>query len=99
MLHFRVDKALPTGLCSADKSLPSPEDPTRMHQIDTSGFPIGRALRLERVAAGVSVTAIADAVGVSIGHLSRIEKGERQASEELVARIRVAIRASAKAIA
>jgi len=70
-----------------------------VHQIDTSGFPVGKALKLERVAAGASLTAIAEAVEISIGHLSRIEKGERQASDELVEKIRVAIRASAKAVA
>lgn len=70
-----------------------------MHQIDTSGFPTGKALKLERVAAEVSVTAIAEAVGISIGHLSRIESGERQASDELIAKIRAAISANGKAVA
>ena len=56
--------------------------------IDTTGLPIGRALKVERTAAGVSLTRVADAIGVSIGQLSRIEKGERTASPEVVKRIR-----------
>jgi transcriptional regulator with XRE-family HTH domain len=59
--------------------------------VNTAGMPIGRALKLERVAADKSSTEVAKAVGISIGHLSRIESGERTASEELVARIRIAI--------
>jgi transcriptional regulator with XRE-family HTH domain len=59
--------------------------------VDTSGLPIGRALKVERVAAGVSSTAIAAAVGISIGHLSHIEAGRRTASDELIVRIREAI--------
>jgi len=64
-------------------------------QVDTTGLPLGRALKVERVAADVSLTRVARAVGVSIGHLSRIEKGERTPSAELVERIRTAIRAAA----
>jgi transcriptional regulator with XRE-family HTH domain len=70
-----------------------------VQEVDTSSLPIGRALKVERVAAGVSSTAIAEAIGISIGHLSRIEKGERTASDELVIRIREAIRAQAQATA
>lgn len=62
-----------------------------MQPVDTSGLPIGQALKVERVVAGASSTAIAIAVGISVGHLSRIEKGERTASDELVARIRAEI--------
>lgn len=69
-----------------------------MQAVDTSGLPIGQALKVERVVAGVSSTDIAAAVGISIGHLSRIEKGERTASDELVARIRAEI-AKARAAA
>jgi transcriptional regulator with XRE-family HTH domain len=57
--------------------------------------PIGLTLKLERVEAGVSLTRVAAAVGVSIGHLSRIEAGERNASPELIERIRIAVRAAA----
>ena len=67
-----------------------------MTQVDTSALPIGRALKVERVAAGVSLTRVAVAIGVSIGQLSRIEKGERNASPELIERIRVAVRAGAE---
>jgi transcriptional regulator with XRE-family HTH domain len=63
--------------------------------VDTTGLPIGRALKVERVAAGATSTAIAEAVGISIGHLSRIEKGERTASDKLVERIRAAIQSLA----
>lgn len=66
-----------------------------MQEVDTSNLPIGRALKVERVAAGASSTAIAKAVDISIGHLSRIESGERTASDELVAKIRGAIRSLA----
>lgn len=62
-----------------------------MTGVDTSSLPIGRALKVERVAAGASSTEIASAVEISIGHLSRIESGERTASDELVAKIRKAI--------
>jgi transcriptional regulator with XRE-family HTH domain len=68
-----------------------------VQQVDTTGLPIGRALKVERVAAGVTSTAIAEAVGISIGHLSRIEKGERTASDELVGKIRQAIQSQAAA--
>ncbi len=69
-----------------------------MHQIDTSDLPIGRKLKLERVAADVSLTAVAKAVGVSIGQLSRIESGQRTASAELITQIRVAVSAARKAV-
>ncbi len=60
--------------------------------VDTSGLPIGMALRVERVTAKATTTAVAVAVGISIGHLSRIESGDRTASDDLVKRIRDAIR-------
>jgi len=61
----------------------------------TAKRPIGLTLKLERVEAGVTLTAIAAAVGVSIGHLSHIEAGRRTASPELIERIRSAVRAAA----
>lgn len=61
--------------------------------VDTTGLPIGKALKVERTVAGISLSKVAHAVGVSVGHLSRIESGDRTASDELVGRIRVAIRA------
>lgn len=68
-----------------------------MQAVDTSGLPIGMTLRVERTVAKASLTAIASAVGISIGHLSRIETGERTPSDDLVASIRAAIRAKAAA--
>jgi transcriptional regulator with XRE-family HTH domain len=68
-----------------------------VHSVDTTGLPIGTALRIERVAARVSLTHVARAVGVSIGQLSRIESGDRTASVELIERIRVAVRSAARA--
>ena len=61
------------------------------NDVDFEALPIGRRLKVERVVAGVSLSAIAQAVGVSIGHLSRIESGQRTASDELVSRIRAAL--------
>jgi len=67
--------------------------------VDTSGLPIGRALKVERVAAGISSTAVAAAVGISIGHLSHIEAGRRTASPELIERIRTAVRTAGRSVA
>jgi len=64
-----------------------------VHVVDTSGLPIGRALKVERTVAGAELGRIASAVGISAGHLSHIEAGHRRASPEMIARIRVAIRA------
>ncbi len=64
-----------------------------MPNVTTEGLPIGRALKVERTVAGKSLTAVANAVGVSIGHLSHIEAGRRTASPDLVERIRQAIAA------
>lgn len=69
--------------------------PVQMVVIRDAELPIGRALKVERVAAGVSSTRIAQAVGISIGHLSHIEAGRRVASPDLIERIRTAIRAAA----
>ena len=54
--------------------------PMTLTTVTTTGLPIGRTLKVERVAAGVTLTKVADAVGVSIGHLSHIEAGRRKAS-------------------
>lgn len=61
--------------------------------IDTTELPIGRALKVERTVAGVSLTAVALGVGISAGQLSHIEKGDRSVSAELVERIRAFIAA------
>lgn len=58
----------------------------------TAKRPIGLTLKLERVEAGVTLTSVAAAVGMSIGHLSRIEAGTRTATPELIERIRAAVR-------
>lgn len=59
--------------------------------LDTAGLPIGLALKVERTEARVTSTAVAEAVGISIGHLSHIEAGRRTASDDLVELIRKAI--------
>lgn len=66
-----------------------------MRGVNTGSLPIGKALKVERVLAGVTSTAVAAAVGISVGHLSRIESGQRTASDDLVARIRSAIGSAA----
>lgn len=63
----------------------------------TSTEPIGMTLKIERIRARVSLTHVARSVGVSLGHMSRIESGQRTASPELIERIRVAIRAADRA--
>ena len=70
-----------------------------MQTVDTSGLPIGMTLRIERTLAKASLTAVAAAVGISIGHLSRIETGYRTPSDDLVLSIRQAIAAHRKAVA
>lgn len=64
---------------------------------NTTSLPIGMVLKLERTAARVSLTTVARAVGVSIGHLSHIESGNRTASPDLIDRIREAIEAGRRA--
>jgi transcriptional regulator with XRE-family HTH domain len=68
-----------------------------LHTVTTDGLPIGMTLRIERTLARVSLTHVARAVGISVGHLSRIESGERTASPDLIERIRVAVRAAERA--
>lgn len=63
-----------------------------MPSVTTKGLPIGRTLKVERVAAGLTLTAVAAELGVSIGHLSHIEAGRREVSPEQVARIRAAVK-------
>jgi transcriptional regulator with XRE-family HTH domain len=74
-----------------------PDERVVLHSVTVTGLPIGRALKLERTIAGVSLTSVAQAVGVSIGHLSRIESGERTASPDLVDAIRAAVQERAAA--
>ena len=70
-----------------------------MQTVDTTGLPIGKALKVERTVADLSLTHVALAVGISAGYLSRIESGERTGSPELVEKIRVAIRSGQSAAA
>jgi transcriptional regulator with XRE-family HTH domain len=64
--------------------------------VDTTGLPIGQALKVERTLARVSLTTVSRAVDVSIGQLSRIESGERTATPEMVERIRAVVQAAAR---
>lgn len=64
---------------------------------DPENLPLGKQLKLARVAADLSSTEVARSVGISIGHLSRIESGQRKASDELVAAIRKRIERGAVA--
>lgn len=66
-----------------------------MSSVNTPDQILGRALKLERVGAGVKLIDVAARVGISPGHLSRIEGGERKADSALIARIRDAIQAAA----
>jgi DNA-binding Xre family transcriptional regulator len=47
----------------------------------------GRTLRMMRQWHGVRLTHLADEVGISASHLSRVESGERAASADLIDRI------------
>jgi transcriptional regulator with XRE-family HTH domain len=66
---------------------------------DPESLPIGKQLKLARVAADLTSTEVAKAVDISIGHLSRIEKGERTASPDLIARIEAVIDGGKAAVA
>lgn len=66
-----------------------------MAAVNTPDEILGRALKLERVGAGVKLIDVAARVGISPGHLSRIEGGERKADSLLIQRIRDAIQAAA----
>jgi transcriptional regulator with XRE-family HTH domain len=60
-------------------------------KIQTASLPIGRALRVERIAAGLRADHVARAIGISPSHLSHIEAGRRTAGPEMAERIRQAI--------
>jgi transcriptional regulator with XRE-family HTH domain len=66
---------------------------------DPETMPIGKQLKLARVAADLTSTEVAKAVDISIGHLSRIEKGERTASPDLIERIEAVIERGKAAVA
>jgi transcriptional regulator with XRE-family HTH domain len=67
--------------------------------VNTSELPIGQALKVERTVAGLQLGQVAVAVRISAGHLSHIEAGNRNASPELVERIREAIKAVSESAA
>lgn len=48
-------------------------------------------VRRRRVAAGLSLTALSERMGRSVGHLSEIEGGTRSASPELLAELAAAL--------
>jgi transcriptional regulator with XRE-family HTH domain len=60
-----------------------------------SPVPVGTALKLERIAAGIRQFDLADRLGMDVTVLSRIESGRRPVDDELADRIRIAIAASA----
>ena len=70
-------------------------DPTVAERIDTPWATTGKALKVERVIAGVSLTSVAQAMGVSVSHLSHIESGRRYVSPEQQDRIRATIKSLA----
>lgn len=67
-----------------------------MTTVTTEGLSIGMTLKIERTLARVSLTHVARSVGISVGHLSRIESGERSATPETIERIRIAVRAAGR---
>jgi len=52
----------------------------------------GRALKVERVMAGLTITQVAAAMGVSVSHISHIEAGRRYANAATLDRIRATMR-------
>ena len=68
-----------------------------MSAVNIGELPIGRQLKVERVAAGISLTDLAGALGISAGHLSNLEAGKRTVSPEFVERARLAIKGRAAA--
>lgn len=55
---------------------------------------IGRAIRLGRTARGISRSKLAEAVGVSVSHISLLESGKRDPSVGLLERIARALNTS-----
>lgn len=80
--------ALAARVCQASEGVAVPS-------VNTPDQIVGRSLKLERVGAGVKLIDVAARVGISPGHLSRIESGERKADSAMIARIRVAIAGAA----
>jgi transcriptional regulator with XRE-family HTH domain len=60
--------------------------------VNIRDLPIGRQLKVERVAAGIPLTDLANDLGISAGHLSNVEAGKRTATPDLVTRIRETIK-------
>lgn len=71
-----------------DSDMPStipPQDaPQILHRTQVLA---GRTFKMMREAHGLTQAEFADLIGVSAGHLSRVEKGEREASVPLQDRI------------
>jgi transcriptional regulator with XRE-family HTH domain len=63
-------------------------------QLETFSDPkgsLGTAIKRARLAKGMTLESLGDAVGVSLAFLSRIERGERQPSEDLASRLERAL--------
>ncbi len=63
--------------------------------LDTSGLPLHLALKVERTAAGIRQFEVAQQLGISESHLSRIESGRKPVTDELAGRIRAILRRTA----
>ena len=48
---------------------------------------MGETLRAERVSQGQTLRQVASAAGISLGYLSEVERGQKEASSELLAAI------------
>lgn len=60
-------------------------------QPPSRGVLAGQTIQMMRKTHGVTIQALADLVGVSRGHLSRVESGERPATPDLTNRICAAL--------
>lgn len=58
----------------------------------------GAALRVIRERSGLSVTALAREAGISQPHLTNIEKGDRQASPEVISKLARALKVTLPAL-
>jgi transcriptional regulator with XRE-family HTH domain len=58
----------------------------------------GAALRVIRQRSGMTVTSLADAVGIKQSHLSNIEAGRRNASEDVIVGLAAALKCELPAI-
>lgn len=65
--------------------------PQNSPQVVTPQVLAGRTLRMMRETHGVSLRELAETVGISASHLSRVESGERPATADLTERLCAAI--------